>query len=75
MRIEVAREIGEAEASQRTAQLEAPHDSFEALRRRVQVERGSDPDAEDDFVVWRALRDGARSRNGLCSTPQTPSAR
>lgn len=58
MRVEVVREVGSPEAEWEAGELEGRHESFEALRQRVFVDRCSDPQAADDYVVWKALREG-----------------
>ena len=57
MRVEVAREVGTEDVVREVSVLEGRHESFEALRQRVFVERCNDPGAADDYVVWRALRE------------------
>ncbi len=71
MRVEVSRELGAAETSREAEALEARHGSFDALRQRVFVERCSDPAAEDDYVVWRALREegGSLEERTVFDTP------
>jgi len=61
MRVEVAREVGVADAARETKALEARHESFEALRQRVFVERCNDPAGVDDYLVWKALREESGS--------------
>lgn len=58
MRVEVSREADAADAAREVADLEARRESFEALRQRVFVERCSEPQGVDDYVVWKALREG-----------------
>jgi len=57
MRVEVAREVGKGDVAREISVLKGRHESFEALRQRVFVERCNDPAAADDYVVWRALRE------------------
>jgi len=57
VRVEVSRDLAKGDVAQEVADLESRHDSFDALRQRVFVERCADPRAVDDYVVWKALRD------------------
>lgn len=58
MRVEVSREADAADAAREVADLEGRRESFEALRHRVFVERCNEPQGVDDYVVWKALREG-----------------
>src|SRR2546427_1659875 len=71
MRVEIARDVGAADVGREVEGLKARHKSFEALRQRVFVERCNEPDAEDDYVVWRALREegGALEERTVFETP------
>ena len=61
MRVEVAREVGASDAASETEALAGRHESFDALRQRVFVDRCSDPAGVDDYVVWKALREDGGS--------------
>ena len=71
MRVEVAREVGASEIAQEVEGLEGRHESFDALRQRVFVERCNDPAAADDYVVWRAIREegGSLEERTVFDTP------
>ena len=72
MRVEVAREVGPADAAREVEALTARHEGFDALRQRVFVQRCNDPAATDDYVVWKALRDegGTLDERTVFDTPE-----
>jgi len=71
VRVEVSRDLAKGDVAQEVADLESRHDSFDALRQRVFVERCADPRAVDDYVVWKALRDegGGLEERTVFDTP------
>ena len=71
MRVEVSRDLAKGDVAQEVSELESRHDSFDALRQRVFVERCADPRAVDDYVVWKALRDegGGLEERTVFDTP------
>lgn len=70
MRVEVAREVGKADVAREVEALEARHESFDALRQRVFVDRCDDPVGVDDYVVWKALREeGPLEERTVFDTP------
>jgi len=72
MRVEVAREVGPADAAREVEAFAARHEGFDALRQRVFVQRCNDPAATDDYVVWKALRDegGTLDERTVFDTPE-----
>ena len=72
MRVEVAQHAGADDESRQVEEFEARHGSFDALRQRVLIGRCSDPEAADDYFVWRALRDGdgGIERRTVFDTPE-----
>lgn len=72
MRVEVAREVVASGAAGVAKGLERRHESFDALRQRVFVERCNDPEGVDDYVVWKALREegGSLEERTVFDTPE-----